>query len=156
MKQLVFLLFVGLLTISACTSSSDDPATPAGNTCDGPVCSPQLASGETPATIPTSLQGTYHFTYGYQQAGSPYVDGTKATFTLTANNELLVEIDGEQCMTLKNPAFRFGDSGGNYFFKDDCDKNICYNVSANLEEIMNEINVQPLVDMGWYGQFVLD
>lgn len=154
MKKLIFLFLAGLLTISACNSNSDDPANPSPSACDGPECSPALLADETAAIIPTSLQGTHHFIYGYQQDGSPFSDGTQATFTLN-NNELIVEIEGEQCITLKNPALRYGNNSDNYFFKDDCNQNICYNVSANTDKVMNEINIQPVSGTGWFGQFIL-
>jgi hypothetical protein len=123
---------------------------------NGVVCEPALLSDETAATIPTGIQGSFSFTYNYAEPESPFSNGTKASFTITAGQELIVELDGEDCYTLKNPALRFNGAAGNYFFKDDCVHNICFNVSENQDGTLNEINVQPVSGVGWYGQFVLN
>ena len=93
-----------------------------------------------PATVPSSLDGTYNLTYGFAQPGSPFTDGTTATFTIS-NNELTVEVDGFECITLKNPVLI---GTNNYKFKDDCRDNIGYNVSPNNDGSFNEINIEPL------------
>jgi hypothetical protein len=131
-----------LIAIASCTSNEENSAS-----CDT-VCEYTLASGETAATVPSELDGTYTLTYGFEQPGSPFTDGTMGTFTLM-NNELTVEIDGFECITLRNPVFI---GSGNYKFKDDCRDNIGYNVSANTNGSFNEINIEPL-DQGFFGQF---
>mgnify|MGYP007068615950 CR=1 FL=1 len=67
-----------------------------------------------------------------------------------------MSLEGEECFTLKNPAFRYGVNNGNFFFKDGCVKQICYNVSMNTDGTFSEVNVQPYEGVGWYGQFVKD
>ncbi|MDT7830952.1 hypothetical protein RQM59_01090 [Flavobacteriaceae bacterium S356] len=131
-----------LLLAAACTTNNQ-------NTSDCETeCSYTLASGETAGTVPTSIEGTYNLTYSFAQTGSPYTDGTTATFTLI-NNELTVEIEGHDCITLKNPVLI---GTNNYKFKDDCRDNIAFNVSPNNNGTFNEINVEPL-GQGWLGQF---
>lgn len=158
MRKITLMLAAVLMIAVACkkdeeTVSNDQPSV---SSCDGTICEPALLSDETAASIPAGIQGTYSFTYDYAEPDSPFANGKKATFTLTADNELIVELEGEDCYTLKNPALRFDGATGNYFFKDDCIKNICYNVSENQSGTLNEINVQPYSGVGWFGQFVLD
>ena len=143
MKRIQIIIAVSLLLLmSACTANNDnDPTCPT-------VCSYTVASGETAATVPTTLDGTYTLTYGFAQPGSPFSDGTTGTFTLS-NNELTVEIDGFECITLRNPVLR---GTNNYRFKDDCRDNIAYNVSPNNNGSFNEINIEPL-GQGFFGQF---
>lgn len=143
LKYLSYLILFAFL-ISACTTNSTDDV---GNNCAN-TCDYTLASGETAATVPSSLDGTYNLTYGFAQSGSPFADGTTATFIIS-NNELTVEVDGFECITLKNPVLI---GTNNYKFKDDCRDNIGYNVSPNNDGSFNEINIEPL-GQGWYGQF---
>lgn len=158
MRKIILLMVAALMIVVACkkTEETDTTNQPTGGTCDGQVCEPALLSDETATNIPTGIQGSFSCTYNYAEANSPFADGTKAIFTLTTGNELIVEIEGEDCYTLKNPALRFDGATGNYFFKDDCVKNLCYNVSENQLGTLNEINVQPYSGVGWYGQFVKD
>lgn len=137
-----FLLATFILSFIACETNSDD-MTSCENTCDY-----TLASGETGGTVPSSIDGTYTLTYGFAQSGSPFADGTMATFTIS-NNELTVEVDGFDCITLRNPVLI---GSNNFKFKDDCRDNIGYNVSPNNDGSFNEINIEPL-GQGWYGQF---
>lgn len=133
---------VTALLITACETNNQNTSSCATE------CSYTLASGETMGTVPTSLEGTYNLTYGFAQPGSPYTDGTTATFTIL-NNELTVEIEGHDCITLKNPVLL---GTNNFKFKDDCRDNIAFNVSPNNNGTFNEINVEPL-GQGWLGQF---
>ena len=139
----ISILFLSTLLWVSCTSNDNSPV---GGTCDT-ECTYTIASGESAATVPSSLDGTYNLTYHSAQAGSPFTNGTTATFTV-ANNELTVEINGE-CLTIKNPVLR---GTNNYLFKDNCDKNITYNLSPNSNGSFNEINIEPL-GQGWLGQF---
>ncbi|MGB0890704.1 MAG: hypothetical protein ACPGUU_00035 [Flavobacteriaceae bacterium] len=146
MKNLkkISLLLLLTLTIVAC-SKNDDESSSATDCIN--ECAYTIASGETAATVPSSLEGTYELTYHSAQTGSPFTDGTKATFTLS-NNELTVVIDGK-CITIKNPVLR---GSNNYLFKDTCENSITYNVSPNNNGSFNEINIEPL-GTGWFGQF---
>lgn len=158
MKKILVVLAALLVVATACKKDDENEVKDNENntSCSGEICEPSLLSDEIAATIPEQIQGSFSFTYDYAQEGSPFENGVKADFTLTSNNELIVEIEGEECMTLKNPAFRYGPDSGNYFFKDECNRNISYNVSQNQDGSLNEINVQPYSGMGWFGQFVLD
>ncbi|NVK53218.1 MAG: hypothetical protein HWD85_09805 [Flavobacteriaceae bacterium] len=138
------ILFV-TLTIVSCSKSNSDETT-LGNCAT--VCTYTIASGEKAATVPNSLDGTYELTYHSAQAGSPYTNGTKAKFTIS-NNTLTVEIEGKDCITIKNPVLI---GSNNYKFKDSCRDNIAFNVSPNNNGDFNEINVEPL-GTGWFGQF---
>lgn len=128
--------------VAACTTNNQSTS---GCTTE---CSYTLASGETAGTAPTSLEGTHSLTFAFAQTGAPFTDGTSGTFTLL-NNELTIEIDGQDCITLKNPVQT---SPSEYTFKDDCRDNIAYAVSSNQSGGLNEINVQSLSNT-WFGQF---
>lgn len=137
-------LLIALL-VTACTSNNDEPS---GGTC-ATTCTHTLASGETAGTVPSSLDGTYELTYHSAQPGSPFTNGTKAKFTIS-NNVLTVEVEGKDCITIKNPVLI---GSNNYKFKDSCRDNIGYNVSPNNGGAsLNEINIEPL-GQGWHGQF---
>ena len=153
-SSLVLIALKFVIGFSACKKDEDTTGDNGTSPCNGTVCSPAFLSDETAATIPASMLGTYSTTYDYEQPGSPFTAGVNATFTLTSDNELILEIEGEECLVLKNPAFREGLNQSNFFFKDDCDRNICYNVSQNVDGNFNEVNIQPYEGIGWYGQFV--
>ncbi len=146
MKTLQKQNFFTLLTIIfliGCTKSNDSAAELCAT-----VCEHTLTAGETAATVPSSLDGTYELTYHTAQPGSPFTDGTKATFTI-ANNVLTVAVEGKECITIKNPVLI---GTNNYKFKDSCRDNIAFNVSPNNDGSFNEVNVEPLGN-GWLGQF---
>ena len=145
MKNLKSLLIIAsLVFFISCENGEEDMTSGScSNTCDY-----TLTSGQTSATVPSALDGTYNLTYGFAQTGSPFTDGTKATFTIS-NNELTVEIEGQECITLRNPVLI---GTNNYKFMDDCRDNIGYNVSPNNNGSFNEINIEPL-GQGWLGQF---
>ncbi len=88
--KIITLLFISTLIWFSCTSN-DNPLS--GGNC-ATECSYTIASGEIAGTVPSSLDGTYNLTYHSAQTGSPFTNGTTATFTV-ANNELTVEINGE-------------------------------------------------------------
>ena len=155
MKNPILIFFVAAVMLLSCKKDNDTGDVESNPACNGAACSPDLLSDETAATLPSSLLGTYQTTYDYAQPGSPFSDGLKATFTLTSDNELIVELEGEECIVLRNPAFRQGINESNFFFKDNCDRNICYNVSQNMEGSFNEVNVQPYQGIGWHGQFAI-
>jgi hypothetical protein len=153
MNKLIWILLILIITTESCKKDNGTPDDNS-NPCDGVICQPDLLTNETAATLSGSIIGEYSTIYTYAEPDSPFTDGMKAKFTLTSNNELIIEIEGEECITLKNPAFREGMAQSNYFFKDDCDRNICYSVSENSSGLFNEVNIQPLEGIGWYGQFV--
>jgi len=135
-------IIAATLLVTACTTNNQNTS---GCTTE---CSYTLASGETAGTAPTSLEGTHNLTFAFAQNGAPFTDGTAGTFTLL-NNELTIEIDGQDCITLKNPVQT---SPSEYTFKDDCRDNLSYAVSSNQSGGLNEVNVQSLSNT-WFGQF---
>ena len=141
LKKFSYVIVLSLM-VSACTSNTQNTSGCATE------CSYTLASGETAGTAPTSLEGTHNLTFDFAQTGAPFTNGTTGTFTLV-NNELTVEISGQDCITLKNPVQT---SPSEYTFKDDCRDNLSYAVSSNQSGALNEINVQSLSN-NWYGQF---
>lgn len=143
--QKITILF---LTTCLWISCSDDDAKTSSATSCSTVCSYTLASGENAGTIPANIEGTYNLVYDFAEPNSPFTNGTKGEFTF-ANNELTVAIEGEECITIKNPV----DIGfGNFHFTDTCRDDLVYNVSLNTDGSFNEINIQP-IGTGFYGQF---
>lgn len=112
------------------------------------TCTYTLTAGETAGTVPASLIGTHMLTYTEIVAGAPFANGVSATFTLT-NNELTVEIDGMECITLQNP---IQSSPSEVTFVDDCRDNLKYSVSATQSGGLNEINVSSTSNQ-FLGQF---
>lgn len=146
MKNVLLLLF----TVSILASCNEENMNGCGS---GMMCSGTVGANETAATVPSSLVGSYTSTYDYAQSGSPFTNGTSATFELTANNELIVSIDGLDCITLSNPVYRFGATSGNYTFKDECLHDVAFNVSENQNGTFSEVNIEPNTGAGWFGQF---
>ncbi len=134
-----------LFTLAACTSNDTSSA----SGCD--ECVYTFAGNETAGTVPSSLDGVHNLTFSSSQPGSPYSDGTTAKFTLD-NNELTVEIDGQDCITLKNPV-QF--SNTEVAFNDSCNANVAYFISASQNGTLNEINVMSdsSTPFTFYGQF---
>ena len=121
--QKITILLFALTIIISCSKNNDDSSS--ATNCSN-ECAHTIANGETASTVSSSLDGTYDLTYHAAQSGSPYTNGTKASFTLS-NNQLTIEIDGN-CITLKNP---FKNAGGvQDIFTDDCDKNAQYHIST--------------------------
>ena len=116
--------------------------------CDS--CSYSKVSGETDATVSSTIVGKYELTMHYANSTSPYPDGTKATFTIS-ETELLVEISGKGCITLKNPVFT-APGATEVVFKDTCRDNMLYGVSRTSAGALNEINISTLTGT-WLGQF---
>lgn len=144
LQKIGFYLLV--LTIIISCSKNNDETSSATNCAN--ECSHTITNGETASTVPSSLDGSYELTYHAAQTGSPYTNGTKASFTLS-NNTLTIDVDGK-CITLKNP---FRNSGGvQDIFTDDCDKNAQYHISTLTDGSFNEMNVFG-TDGTWLGQF---
>ncbi|MAD96448.1 MAG: hypothetical protein CMB99_03885 [Flavobacteriaceae bacterium] len=147
MKNSIKLIFSLGIVLSMMACTSNDTSGPTG--CD--ECVYTLAGNETSGTVPSSLNGTYNLTFSSSQPGSPYADGTTAKFTID-NNELTVEIDGQDCITLKNPV-QF--SNTEVAFNDSCTANVAYFISASQNGTLNEINVMSdsSTPFTFYGQF---
>ncbi|MGJ8743010.1 hypothetical protein [Polaribacter sp.] len=142
----IITLFLISFLIFSCSSSD--------NSMDGncaTVCAFTLASGDTAGTAAASIEGTYNLTMHFPDAASPYKEGTKGTFTLM-NNILTVEIDGKECITIKNP--RLTTAGSTEIqFRDTCRDKISYDVSMTASRSLNEINISSTENNKWLGQF---
>ena len=140
LKKVILIISISFFIVSC---SSND-----ANTLGCETCSYTIAANETAGTVATSLNGTHETTFSSFNTASPVADGTKATFTI-ANNELTVEIEGEACITLKNP---IQTSASEVVYKDDCRDNLAYAVSTNQTGDLNEVNLLSLSN-AFYGQF---
>ena len=138
-KTLFFSSF--LLALVAC-SNSDSTATCATN------CSYTLTAGETPGTVPAALEGAFELVYTEIVAGAPFANNAMGTFTLT-NNQLTVEIDGLDCITLNNP---IQTSAVEVTFVDNCRDNLKYAISVSQTGTLNEVNVSSISNQ-FFGQF---
>ena len=141
------LLIAFAILITNCTKSNSSN----GSSCDN-VCEYSLASGETAATVATSLHGTYNVTYTFADSDSPISKDTKATIQISAT-EMIITLAGQECVSIKNP-FRVV-NGNQDIFRDNCASNLSYHISTKPDGSFNEINV---FDLGteWYGQFTED
>ncbi|MFY9241619.1 MAG: hypothetical protein WAO74_01180 [Polaribacter sp.] len=139
-KITLFFLFITI--VFSCSSSNDSSG------CE--TCAYTPTGGETDGSVPVALHGVHNLTLQYSQNGYKYADGKTAKFTITAK-ELTVEIDGEQCLLLKNP-YTFNGNLNEFTFKDTCRDNQIYSVSIANNGGLNEINVGTL-SQTFYGQF---
>lgn len=141
-KKITLLIFSAII-ISACSSNNENDG-------DCETCTYTLTASDTAGIAAASLDGTYNLTMHYADAASPYPDGTKATFTI-ANNVLTVEIEGHECITIKNP--RLTTPGSTEVqFRDTCRDKISYDVSEG-NGVLNEINISTTDTNKWLGQF---
>lgn len=143
LQKIIFYFFSIVITVSCSKNNNNSDS----DNCT--ECSYTIASGETAGTVPTALEGTYNLTYHHAQTGSPFTDGTTAKFTIN-NNILTVEIEGQECITIKNP---IKTSPSENTFKDTCRDNYMYSVSVHAQTGgLNEINLSSISGT-WYGQF---
>lgn len=154
MKNFFYSLLFAIV-IFACDSKDEEPASQG---CSGAVCAPAVGTGETAATIPAAAAGIYRCEVTFAEPTSPFPLGTKATFEITADQKLIVTIAGQECLTISNPIWRFGAtaSSGNYTWKDDCENEVAFNVSFDTGGNFNEVNMEPVVGPGFFGQFTLE
>ena len=143
LQKIATLLFT--LTIIVSCSKSNDSTSAGGCATE---CSYTIAAGETAGTVPSALDGTYNLTYHHAQTGSPFTDGTKAKLTINSN-VITIEIDGKECITLKNP---IKTSPTESTFIDNCRDNLKYAVSESTNGGLNEMNVSSTAGK-WLGQF---
>lgn len=141
-QKLTFLLFVGIM-LTACSKNED-------NTGGCTVCEYKLTSGDKAATASAGLHGTHELSMKFAKSDSPFPNGTKATFTISAN-ELKVEIEGKECITIKNPVLTVAGST-EIKFKDTCRDKVTYDVSMTTNGGLNEVNISNLSGK-WLGQF---
>lgn len=98
---------------------------------------------ETPATVPSSFEGTYELTYDYAQAGSPITNGTAVTVVIAPGNTLCVG-----GYTLTNPVLRNGNQHEAIW------KESTVGIELALSSLVsgyNEINVGSTSGT-WWGQ----
>jgi hypothetical protein len=131
-----------LIALVSCSNNSDSTATCATS------CSYTLTASETAGTVPAALEGTFTLVYTQIIAGAPFSNNIMGTFTLT-NNQLTVEIDGMDCITLNNP---IQTSVAEVTFVDDCRDNLKYAVSVTTAGTLNEVNVLSTSNQ-FFGQF---
>lgn len=141
LQKIMIVLFTSALVIG-CSKS--------GGSGDCSACAYTKVSGETDATTATSLHGEYQLTMHYASTNSPFPDGTKATFTIS-EKELIVAVEGKDCITLQNPVFMQA-GATEVVFKDTCNENIMYGVSITSTGKLNEINIATISGT-WLGQF---
>ena len=91
------------------------------------------AQTESPATIPSSLAGTYELSYSQINGGGPFVDGTNVTLVINSNGTLCVND-----LQLTGPVLLNGNPA-EAIWKDTA-SGINYAVS-NLTSGFNEVNV---------------
>ena len=143
LQKITIALMLALL-FTSCSSNSGN------NGCE--ECAYTKTASETAGTVDASITGELNLTFTNARTGSPIANGTKGTFTIS-NNELTVEIEGKDCITLKNPISP-GVGSTEAIFKDTCRDHLFYAVSVAASGGLNEINLFG-DDMTFYGQFKL-
>ncbi|HIB37335.1 hypothetical protein [Mesonia sp.] len=155
MKKLV--LSLALLALFSCSGDDDQGGGSSSGCSSGQVCDAAAASDEVPIDMPAFTVGVYETVFDYASDDSPFSNGTTATFEITEDESLIVSIDGFDCVEVKNPYAKdyFTPGSNNFFYKDECLHNLAFNVSFDTSDNFNEVNVQPLVGAGFFGQFKL-
>ena len=145
--KLIPLLILSIL-LFAC---SDDDSEDISGDCST-VCEYTPGAGEDSGNVPSSLHGVLNLTLDFATPQSPFPEGTKATFTVSAN-VMTVEIEGQDCITLVNPFRIPGTSEDN--FVDECRDNYVYGISADQSGNLNEINLGAISgnSFQFLGQF---
>lgn len=133
LKKFTLLICVlGLL--NSCSTSDED-----SNSSGCLECNYTIASGETAATVSSQLIGTFNLTLDFVASSTYSVPlGTRAKFTVLAK-EMIIEIDGQECITLKNPITSL--SATEFVFKDNCRDDYMYAISESSNGGINEVNV---------------
>lgn len=143
MRTLKFLLALSIpMFFISC--DDDDNETPTGNC--STVCEYTLETGQDPGSVPAGLHGVLNLTLDFATPQSPFPQGTLATFTVS-ETEMTVEIEGEECITLRNPFRIPGTTEDN--FVDDCRDNYVYGISADQNGNLNEINLGAISGQGF-------
>lgn len=103
-----------------------------------------MAQTETPATVPSSLTGTYDLTFTMTSAGGPFSNGQSVTVVFGVDNTLCIE--GK---TLTSPVLRNGNPHEATWA--DSSANLEYSLSS-LVSGFNEVNVFGPNSSPFYGQ----
>jgi len=149
MKTLKILLVIFSVMLMSC--DDDDNDTPVSGDCST-VCEYTLEAGQDPGSVPAGLHGVLELSLDFATPQSPFPQGTPATFTVS-ETEMTVEIEGEECITLRNPFRIPGTTEDN--FVDNCRDNYVYGISADMNGDLNEINLGSISGSGFQflGQF---
>lgn len=144
-------LFKQIMCFSAFTilffscSSNDNDTDSSG--CE--ECVYTIPAGETAGSVPASLHGEFNLTLDFTTNGYSLPVGTQARFVVSAT-EMIVDIDGEECITLRNPTVSANQV--EFTFRDNCRDNLAYSISSSSSGGLNEINVGDL-NFTFLGQF---
>jgi hypothetical protein len=144
------LLPILLLTALLISCSEDDSEDITSNCAT--VCEYTLEAGQDPGSVPASLHGELNLVLDFATSASPFPEGTAATFTVS-ETEMTVEIDGQECITLRNPYRIPGTSEDNFI--DDCRDDYIFGISADQNGNLNEINLGSIAggNIQFLGQF---
>jgi len=144
------LITITLFFLIGCTGNDSMP----NGTCSGETCTYTIASDESATTIDSKLIGSYQMIYSFADTDSPLVLNTKCTIEIDTN-ELIVRIEGKECITLKNALKEKG--GAQPLFRDHCRDQVSYHISTKEDGTLNEINLFGTGGMKgeWYGQYTL-
>jgi hypothetical protein len=144
-----FYLFLIVLILFSCSNDDDNNNNSAN--CST-VCEYTLEAGQDPGSVPASLHGELNLVLDFATPQSPFPEGTAATFTVSAT-EMTVEIEGEECITLRNPYRIPGTSEDNFI--DDCRDDYIFGISADQNGNLNEINLGSIAggNIQFLGQF---
>jgi len=141
-----------VLSIPLFLLSCDDDDNQTSSANCSTVCEYILEAGQEPGSVPASLHGVLNLTLDFATPQSPFPQGTPATFTVS-ETEMTVEIEGEECITLRNPFRIPGTSEDN--FVDNCRDDYVFGISADQNGNLNEINLGSIAGSGFQflGQF---
>jgi len=141
-------LLLMVLFFQAC---SDDDNEDSSANCST-VCEYTLEAGQDPGSVPAGLHGELNLVLDLATPQSPFPEGTTATFTVS-ETEMTVEIEGEECITLRNPYRIPGTTEDN--FVDDCRDNYIFGISGDQNGNLNEINLGSIAggSIQFLGQF---
>jgi len=144
-------LFVLSFSFFFLSCDDDDNDTPVSGDCST-VCEYTLEAGQDPGSVPAGLHGVLNLTLDFATPASPFPQGTLATFTVS-ETEMTVEIEGEECITLRNPYRIPGTSEDNFI--DNCRDDYIFGISADQNGNLNEINLGSIAGGGiqFLGQF---
>ncbi|MEO5910922.1 MAG: hypothetical protein ABIP95_08540 [Pelobium sp.] len=148
MKNIKFLSLAALAVVLSSACKKDDSSGSGG--CS--KCEVAYKAQDIKATVDAKTAGKFTgLTFQYAKPGSTIKDGTKADFELTTNGELIVKIEGMDCVTLVNPTF--AQQGSTELrFTDNCKTMLMYAVSFGADGKLNEVN-SGSVSGTYYGQF---
>jgi len=140
-----------LLILFSCSNDDDNNNDNDSTNCST-VCEYSLEAGQDPGSVPASLHGELNLVLDFATPQSPFPVGTAATFTVS-ETEMTVEIEGEECITLRNP-YRIPATTEDNFI-DNCRDDYIFGISADQNGNLNEINLGSIAggNIQFLGQF---